>query len=188
MLIRNETSEDAASIQSVLTAAFPTDAEARLVNALRASSNLTLSLVAEQQGTIVGHIAFSPVMLVVDTGPTAWASVWRRWPFRPPANGKESPANSSKQAWPSVRRSANRCASCWASPPTTSDLGFARRPTGGLKTSTASMRSSWRLNFATKQSPPTAGSFATVRSSPICNLAELLPVSAIPCAIQPITG
>ena len=40
---------------------FPTDAEARLVRLLRDARHLTVSLVAETDGAIVGHVAFSPV-------------------------------------------------------------------------------------------------------------------------------
>jgi len=52
---------DRGAIHAVNAAAFDTDAEARLVDVLRAHAGLTLSLVAEQGGEIVGHIAFSPV-------------------------------------------------------------------------------------------------------------------------------
>jgi putative acetyltransferase len=58
-----EQPDDIAGIRRVQEAAFPTAAEARLVDALRASGRLRLSLVAEMDGGIVGHIAFSPVRL-----------------------------------------------------------------------------------------------------------------------------
>jgi len=45
----------------LIAAAFPTDAEARLVAALRSAGRLAVSLVAEVDGPIVGHVAFSPV-------------------------------------------------------------------------------------------------------------------------------
>ncbi len=59
--IRPEQPADAAAIQRVLEAAFPTAAEAHLVELLRARGHLTISLVAEVDDEIVGHIAFSPV-------------------------------------------------------------------------------------------------------------------------------
>jgi putative acetyltransferase len=62
-VIREETPADVTAIHAVNVAAFETDAEARLVDALRAAGALTLSLVAEIEGAIVGHIAFSPVTL-----------------------------------------------------------------------------------------------------------------------------
>ena len=42
-------------------ASFPTADEARLVEALRASGRLSVSLVAVESEAIVGHVAFSPV-------------------------------------------------------------------------------------------------------------------------------
>ena len=48
-------------IGAVHAASFPTDAEARLVDLLRDAGHLVVSLVAEIDGTIVGHVAFSPV-------------------------------------------------------------------------------------------------------------------------------
>ncbi len=50
-------------------AAFPTAAEARLVDALRERGELAISLVAEEAGEVVGHIAFSAVR--VDERPTS---------------------------------------------------------------------------------------------------------------------
>jgi putative acetyltransferase len=59
--IRPEGPADADAIRRVLEAAFPTPAEAQLVELLRAAGHLLISLVAEEDGIIVGHIAFSPV-------------------------------------------------------------------------------------------------------------------------------
>jgi putative acetyltransferase len=61
--IRPEQPADAAAIRRVLEAAFPTAAEARLVELLGAEVHLVISLVAESDGEIVGHIAFSPVRI-----------------------------------------------------------------------------------------------------------------------------
>jgi putative acetyltransferase len=65
MVIREEAPADIAAIRRLEAAAFDTDAEAKLVDALRAAGALTLSLVAEAEadGKIVGHIAFSPVVV-----------------------------------------------------------------------------------------------------------------------------
>lgn len=63
VLIRPETPADIASVFAVHAAAFETDAEARLVNAIREAGGATVSLVAEQDGEVVGHILFSPVTL-----------------------------------------------------------------------------------------------------------------------------
>lgn len=63
MNLRPERSADALAVRAVLTAAFPTDAEARLVEKLRANDNATIALVAELEGAIVGHCLFSPVII-----------------------------------------------------------------------------------------------------------------------------
>lgn len=60
-LVRAECAGDAAAIARVVEAAFPGPAEARLVEALRGAGRLAVSLVAEVEGEVVGHIAFSPV-------------------------------------------------------------------------------------------------------------------------------
>lgn len=60
-LIRAESPADAAAVRAAHKAAFPTDTEARLVDAIRANGNDRVSLVAEAQGRIVGHVLFSPV-------------------------------------------------------------------------------------------------------------------------------
>ena len=62
-LIRMETSHDYPAVREILASAFPTEAEARLVDMLRANGKAIVSLVAEQEGQIVGHILFSPVSI-----------------------------------------------------------------------------------------------------------------------------
>jgi putative acetyltransferase len=61
LLIRCERDDDVASIYAVHAASFPTNAEARLVDLLRYAGRLQASLVAEVDGAVVGHVAFSPV-------------------------------------------------------------------------------------------------------------------------------
>ncbi|GAA0620767.1 N-acetyltransferase [Brevundimonas kwangchunensis] len=68
MLIRPQTPADAAAIRAVTEAAFASaehasGTEGAIVDALREAGALTLSLVAEQDGAIVGHAAFSPVRI-----------------------------------------------------------------------------------------------------------------------------
>lgn len=67
-LIRNETDGDADAITAVTLAAFATleisqHTEQFIVKALRAAGALAVSLVAELDGRVVGHVAFSPVVL-----------------------------------------------------------------------------------------------------------------------------
>lgn len=63
MNIREEQPADVDEIRKVNSEAFETDAEANLVNALRSSGCAYISLVAETDGNIVGHILFTPVEL-----------------------------------------------------------------------------------------------------------------------------
>jgi putative acetyltransferase len=63
MLIRAERDTDRAAVHAVNAAAFPTPLEADLVDALRRQAHLLISLVAERDGAILGHILFSPVTL-----------------------------------------------------------------------------------------------------------------------------
>ncbi len=75
MIIRDETDADIASIADVTIAAFKgleisQHTEQFIVEALRAAGALSLSLVAEQDGNIIGHIAFSP--LTISDGSDNW--------------------------------------------------------------------------------------------------------------------
>jgi putative acetyltransferase len=65
LTIRPETPQDSIPIASVTTAAFGTDREARMVDAIRGSEGYVpeLSLVAELDGRIVGHVMLSYVGL-----------------------------------------------------------------------------------------------------------------------------
>ena len=63
MPIRPEADVDAAGIRAVNEAAFESFAEADIVDALRAKGGEVVSLVAERDGVIVGHIMFSRVSL-----------------------------------------------------------------------------------------------------------------------------
>jgi putative acetyltransferase len=64
MIVRPETPEDIPAIRDVIEQAFGRAAEADLVDALRRNGKATLSLVAEDNGLIVGHILFSPVTII----------------------------------------------------------------------------------------------------------------------------
>lgn len=61
IVTRPERADDVGSIRAVNLASFPASAEADLVDLLRDAGHLTVSLVAELDGGIVGHVAFSPV-------------------------------------------------------------------------------------------------------------------------------
>ncbi|MGE5172674.1 MAG: GNAT family N-acetyltransferase [Betaproteobacteria bacterium] len=61
--IRHERELDTAGVRAVNEAAFETATEAKLVVALREQARPVISLVADDEGVIVGHIMFSPVVL-----------------------------------------------------------------------------------------------------------------------------
>jgi putative acetyltransferase len=63
MLIRAEAQGDWLAVHAVNVSAFETPAEANLVDALREQAQPFVSLVAEDNGAIVGQIMFSPVSL-----------------------------------------------------------------------------------------------------------------------------
>jgi putative acetyltransferase len=66
--IRNESDADVSAIAEVTVAAFKTfeisdHTEQFIIKALRVAKALTVSLVAELDGRVVGHIAFSPITI-----------------------------------------------------------------------------------------------------------------------------
>jgi putative acetyltransferase len=77
--IRNETSADREAIRALVYQAFrghpehepgSEPVEHRIVDALRDAGALTLSLVAESNGQVIGHVAFSPV--AIDGASVGW--------------------------------------------------------------------------------------------------------------------
>jgi len=67
-VIRPERPEDADIIHDLTVRAFApmpfsSGTEAPILRALREAGDLTLSLVAEEDGAIIGHVAFSPVAI-----------------------------------------------------------------------------------------------------------------------------
>ena len=75
ILIRDEAGNDAKVIAEVTVAAFDSleissHTEQFIVEALRSAGALTVSLVAEVDGHVVGHIAFSPV--TISDGSNNW--------------------------------------------------------------------------------------------------------------------
>jgi len=75
MKIRNESKSDVATIEALTEYAFreilhTSHTEQFIVNALRKAGKLSISLVAENEGEIVGHVAVSPV--TVSDGSNGW--------------------------------------------------------------------------------------------------------------------
>jgi len=68
MIIRDEKKSDIEAISEITIAAFKNcphgnHTEQFIISALRAANALAVSLVAEIEGRVVGHIAFSPVTI-----------------------------------------------------------------------------------------------------------------------------
>lgn len=77
-VIREEREGDCQAITDVTVAAFRNhpfshQTEQFIVKALRAAGVMTVSLVAEIEGRVVGHVAFSPV--TISDGSTGWYGV-----------------------------------------------------------------------------------------------------------------
>jgi putative acetyltransferase len=66
--IRPETAEDQQAIRHVNRAAFGADDEANLVDALRDGGFVEVSLVAQVNGDVVGHILFSRLSIITNSG------------------------------------------------------------------------------------------------------------------------
>ena len=71
MIIRDEQPADIPAIFEVNRLAFESTVEPELVDKLRASGKATLSLVAEDEGQVVGHILFSPARIESPAGVVA---------------------------------------------------------------------------------------------------------------------
>ncbi len=66
LVIRPETKADQAAVRQVNERAFGRAGEADLVDALRENAEPQISLVAELEVRVVGHIFFSPVLIESD--------------------------------------------------------------------------------------------------------------------------
>ncbi|WP_367715808.1 N-acetyltransferase [Nitratireductor sp. GISD-1A_MAKvit] len=64
MNIRTETVADRDAVHTLLCTAFDGDGEARLVQSLHADGDVVLSLVAETEGVVYGHVLFSRLNVV----------------------------------------------------------------------------------------------------------------------------
>ena len=85
MIIRVEKENDQAAVHAVNVSAFATSSEADLVDTLRRQARPIVSLVAEENSEVVGHIMFSPVSLsgnpdlkMMGLGPMAIAPEYQR--------------------------------------------------------------------------------------------------------------
>lgn len=88
MLVRPEEEKDWAAVHALNVAAFESPAEANLVDVLRQQARPAISLVAEENQTVVGHIMFSPISLtghpdlkIMGLAPMAVAQTHQRMGF-----------------------------------------------------------------------------------------------------------
>ncbi len=66
--LRTELPEDREAIHTLTDRAFGTPGEAKLIDALREAGAVVLSMVALDGDQVVGHILFSPISIVGDSG------------------------------------------------------------------------------------------------------------------------
>ena len=63
MLIRQESRTDYRKIRELTDSAFGSSEESQLIDKLRTASKVLLSLVAEEEGELIGHILFSRIQI-----------------------------------------------------------------------------------------------------------------------------
>lgn len=81
MMVETENSSHYASIRQLLSEAFPSLAEANLVEQLRRDGAIRIALVATLEGRVVGHVAYSEMhapFRALGLGPVAVAADQRR--------------------------------------------------------------------------------------------------------------
>ena len=71
--VRSESPEDREAVRRANELAFGQPDEADLVDALRGVAQPLISLVAEEDGDVVGHILFSPVS--IESGDSVWSAL-----------------------------------------------------------------------------------------------------------------
>ena len=67
-LIRPEQTGDFDTVHALLLASFGREAQARLVDRLRASGRIALALVAEEKDRVLGHVVFSKIVADAEGG------------------------------------------------------------------------------------------------------------------------
>lgn len=85
--VRLERPEDIPKVRTINEEAFGHLVEANLVDGLRRSCPDALSLVAEDDGLLVGHIMFSPA-IICDQQREIQGMALARWLFNPVANAR----------------------------------------------------------------------------------------------------
>jgi hypothetical protein len=105
--VRREERGETSVIHEINTAAFDRPDEADLVDSLRAESAVLLSLVAELEQRIVGHILFSRMWIDGD-GVRSRLRHWHLLQCCPTISVAESVRDSSERAWTVCAKDTNR--------------------------------------------------------------------------------
>lgn len=151
--IRHEIPGDESEIHQLVACAFPGDAEAKLIDNLRSSRRLLLSLVALIQDEIVGHIAFSPVSLNgVEIG----------WGLAPvatlPERQRQGVASQMiEQGMEIARNSGVRCAVVLGEPAFYSRFGFRSASLWNLRDEYHGGEAFQAIEFVPEGIPPDGG-------------------------------
>ena len=142
--IREETLDDAIAIREVNRLAFGGDAEGNLVDRLRDDGLVICSLVAEEEGRIVGHILFSQLQIETPNGVIRSAAL-APMAVLPDRQGKGSAPHWWRRAWNGAIRRGSRLLLYLDIPNTTRDLDSQRNEPAACK-ATIRETPSWLWN------------------------------------------
>ena len=145
-LVRMERPDDREAVRRVLEAAFPTSAEADLVERLEAEGCHRVALVAERDERMwSGRFSFVDWKSRL-SGAALRRWDWLRWPSIRIARAAESGRSWSGTDWTTVAMRATQSSSCWESQLTTDASGSAATLHNRLNVSTrasTSLRRNW---------------------------------------------
>lgn len=141
--LRPENNGDRAAIWHVNQEAFGGDSEVKLVDALRDGGFAEVSLVAELDGEIVGHILFSRVTIITNVGTVNALSLAPRWRSCRVISDVGSAAGSWKWDFKRVEKAATRLSWCLATLTSTHDSGSRRNWLVRWNHRSAAVRHGW---------------------------------------------
>ena len=122
MIVRSEIHKDHGQVRALHLSSFPSSGEADLVDALRLDGDADISLVAELQGEIIGHVMFSKMQApfkALGLAPISVRSDNRRCGIAQTLiEGRPSTSQIGRMGW---------CFRSWRSRILSKDLGLASR-------------------------------------------------------------
>ena len=128
MRLRHETEADRDTVRRVVEAAFAREDEARLVDRLHAEGDAAISLVAEIDGEIAGHVLFSPMRSPQGALGLAPVSV------RPDLHGNGIGGALIREGLEEARKSGASAVFVLGDPPYYTRFGFAPETARGYAT------------------------------------------------------